>query len=91
MSRGWIAMAVAGAVLAVADVLVSALWPYPFSTTQAVLHVAVGAAWIGAGLVAWARHPELRIGPLMAAVGIAWFWQEPWWTSAVPGTLSYLL
>jgi signal transduction histidine kinase len=91
MSRGWIVTAFAGAVLAVADVLVSVFWPYPVPTIQIVLHVAVGVAWMGAGLVAWARHPELRIGPLMAAVGIAWFWQEAWWTSALPGTVSYLL
>ena len=55
------------------------------------MHVAVAAAWIGAGLVAWARHPELRIGPLIAAVGFAWEFQEPWWTGAFPGTVGYLL
>jgi hypothetical protein len=71
VSRGWIALAITGAALVIADVMVSALWPYPVSTVAVVLHVGVGAAWIGAGLVAWARHPELRIGPLMAAVGIA--------------------
>jgi signal transduction histidine kinase len=91
VSRGWIAVAVAGVVVTVADVLVSVFWPYPISATQAVLHVAVAAAWIGAGLVAWARHPDLRIGPLMAAVGFAWELQEPWWTGAVPETLGYLL
>jgi signal transduction histidine kinase len=91
MSRGWILVAIVGAALTIADVLVSAFWPYPLSTVQAVMHVAVGAAWIGAGLVAWARHPELRIGPLMAAVGIAWEMQETWWPAAAPSTLSYLL
>ena len=91
MSRGWIVTATAGTILAVADVLDSVFWPYPISTIEIVLHVAVGVAWIGAGLVAWARRPELRIGLLMAAVGIAWFWQEPWWSAAVPGTVSYVL
>jgi hypothetical protein len=91
MSRGWIAVAAAGAIFAVADVLVSAFWPYPIPTIQVVLHVAVGIAWIGAGLVAWARHPELRIGPLMAAVGIAWYWQDPWWTGALTSTGYYVL
>ena len=91
MSRGWIALAITGAALVIADVMVSALWPYPVSTVEVVLHVGVGAAWIGAGLVAWARHPGLRIGPLMAAVGIAWEMQEPWWTGSVPGTVGYLL
>ena len=91
MSRGWIALAITGAALVIADVMVSALWPYPLSTVEVVLHVGVGAAWLGAGLGAWARRPELRIGPLMAAVGIAWEMQEPWWTGAVPGTVGYLL
>ena len=91
MSRGWIVTAIAGAVFAVADLLVSVFWPYPVPTIQIVLHVAVGIAWLGAGLVAWARHPELRIGPLMAAVGIAWYWELAWWTSAFPSTLAYLL
>jgi signal transduction histidine kinase len=91
MSRGWIVAAIVGAALTIADVLVSAFWPYPVSTVMAVMHVAVAAAWIGAGLVAWARHPELRIGPLIVAVGIAWEMQEPWWTSAVPATVGYLL
>jgi signal transduction histidine kinase len=91
MSRGWWLVAIAGVVLAVADAAVAAAWPYPIGTAEAVLHVAVGAAWIGAGLVAWARHPELRIGPLMAAVGFVWYFGEPWWTSAAPTTLGFLL
>jgi signal transduction histidine kinase len=91
MSRGWIITATAGTVFAIADVFSSAFWPYPVPTIQIVLHTAVGVAWLGAGLVAWARHPELRIGPLMSAVGIAWYWEQPWWTGAVPTTLSYLL
>jgi signal transduction histidine kinase len=91
MSRGWVITAIAGAVLAVADLLVGVFWPFAIPTIQIVLHVAVGVAWLGAGLVAWARHPELRIGALMAAVGIAWYWEQPWWTSAFPSTLGYVL
>jgi hypothetical protein len=91
MTRGWIVVAIAGAAVTIADVVVSAVWPYHMPTVEAILHVGVAAAWIGAGLVAWARGPELRIGPLMAAVGFAWEMQDPWWTSSVPGTVSYLL
>jgi len=47
MSRTWMAVAVLGIVVTVADVLVSAFWPYPVSTVEAVMHVAVAAAWIG--------------------------------------------
>jgi signal transduction histidine kinase len=91
MTRGWIITAVAGVMVTVADVLVSVFWPYSVSTVQVVLHVAVAASWIAAGLVAWARHPELRIGPLMTAVGFAWELQDPWWTSAFPSTVAYVL
>jgi signal transduction histidine kinase len=40
-------------------------------------HVAIGVtiAWlfIGTGLFAWSRRPDSRTGPLMMAVGFAWF------------------
>jgi signal transduction histidine kinase len=35
--------------------------------------LAVGWILIGCGLVAWARRPESRAGPLMATTGCAWF------------------
>src|SRR4051795_2522486 len=35
-------------------------------------HVAIGAVWLAAGLVAWARHPTFRTGPLMLATGVLW-------------------
>ena len=35
--------------------------------------LAVGWIFIGCGLVAWARRPESRSGPLMAATGFTWF------------------
>jgi len=35
--------------------------------------LAVGWTLIGCGLVAWARRPESRTGPLMAATGFTWF------------------
>jgi signal transduction histidine kinase len=34
---------------------------------------AVGWTFIGCGLVAWARRPASRTGPLMAATGFTWF------------------
>jgi PAS domain S-box-containing protein len=33
----------------------------------------VGWAFVAAGLVAWTRQPANRVGPLMVAVGFAWF------------------
>lgn len=38
--------------------------------------VAVGLAFLGAGLVAWRRRPDNRIGPLMILAGITWFGQH---------------
>jgi signal transduction histidine kinase len=35
--------------------------------------LAVGWTFIGCGLIGWARRPESRAGPLMAATGFAWF------------------
>jgi signal transduction histidine kinase len=35
--------------------------------------LAVGWTFIGCGLVAWARRPASRTGPLMAATGFTWF------------------
>ncbi len=35
--------------------------------------LAVGWTFVGCGLVAWARRPESRTGPLMAATGCTWF------------------
>jgi signal transduction histidine kinase len=91
MSRAWILTAAAGVLVAVADVVVGALWPTPIPAADVALNVAVGLAWVGAGLVAWARRPELRIGQLMCAVGFAWWAQDPWWLSTVPLTIGLLL
>jgi signal transduction histidine kinase len=40
---------------------------------QPWLDLAVGWAFMAAGLIAWARRPQNRTGPLMAAVGFTWF------------------
>jgi len=39
----------------------------------AVMALLVGWGFIGAGLFAWARRPDSRLGALMAATGFAWF------------------
>jgi signal transduction histidine kinase len=35
--------------------------------------LAVGWSFIGCGLIAWARRPESRTGPLLTATGFTWF------------------
>jgi signal transduction histidine kinase len=41
-----------------------------FSPVELILSLVAGWAFIGLGLVAWARRPENRTGPLMVLVGI---------------------
>jgi signal transduction histidine kinase len=41
------------------------------SSTRALAIVGVAWAFLGAGLIAWARRPENRLGPLLAAAGFA--------------------
>jgi signal transduction histidine kinase len=40
---------------------------------EAALGLLVGWSFVGTGLFAWWRRPDNRTGPLMAAVGFAWF------------------
>lgn len=80
-----------GGASAVAAAVVSVFWPGSLAAVDVLLDVAIGVAWIAAGLVAWTRCPELRLGPLMAAVGIAWYWEQPWWPARVPFALALLL
>jgi signal transduction histidine kinase len=44
-----------------------------------IVYAAVGASFMGAGLVAWVRRPENRIGLLMVGVGFAFFLPGVWW------------
>jgi signal transduction histidine kinase len=42
------------------------------STFQQVSVPAIGALWMGTGLLAWLRRPDNRTGALMATAGFAW-------------------
>lgn len=82
MSRRLIAVAaVAGtAVAAMAAVLPVIIPAEPLPPERIARHVAIGVAWIAAGLVALWRRPANRIGMLMAAVGFLWFLPNlDWW------------
>jgi hypothetical protein len=67
-----IATAVAGAAAVVADAILMATSPNPPAAAAVVAHPAIGAVWIAAGLVAWARYPTFRTGPLMIVSGFLW-------------------
>ena len=43
------------------------------STAWIVLALTLGWSFSGAGIFAWWRRPENRVGPLMALVGFTWF------------------
>ncbi|WP_353940951.1 histidine kinase [Streptomyces sp. HUAS MG91] len=66
-------------------------WAYGRSGASAsdlVRDLAVGGAYVIAGLVAWRRRPANHTGPLMTAEGITWFFGNLQ-GSAVPALFSF--
>ena len=69
-------------------------WFAGASTLDAAVLLVTGWALIGCGVVAWARDPSARFGPLFAAAGFAWFlleWNNPGIDSAAAFTLGLCL
>jgi signal transduction histidine kinase len=94
VTRHWlVAAAAAGVAVATAAAVLPIVIPAePLPAERIVRHVAIGVAWIAAGLVASWRRPDNRTGPLMAAVGFLWFFPNvDWWHSPVPFTLVNFL
>jgi signal transduction histidine kinase len=61
----------------------------PVSPLDEAIHVAVPAAYIGAGVVALLRRPGNATGLLMAAVGFLWLvWDLIWIPAALPFTIA---
>jgi signal transduction histidine kinase len=58
--------------------LVIAADPAGVSHGTVALPTVVGVVYAGAGLIAWARRPHNRMGPLLAAAGLAWFGWGLW-------------
>jgi signal transduction histidine kinase len=87
------AAAATGVAVATAAAVLPVVVPAePLSALRIFRHVAIGVAWIAAGLVAAWRRPGNRTGALLAAVGFLWFLPDvEWWHSAVPFTLVNLL
>ena len=64
------------------------------SRLGAVVLLAAGWALIGCGAIAWARQPESRFGPLLAAAGFSWFlleWNNPGIGSSLAFTIGLSL
>src|SRR5438067_927521 len=55
------------------------IWEPGVLTLPAPVHVAIGWSFVAAGLVAWRRRPENRIGLLMTLTGIMWFGRDFDW------------
>ena len=74
LRRALVALAVAGFALGLAALALVTTSDRPRdSTPWIVLALTLGWGFIGAGLYAWWRRPENRIGPLMTLVGFLWF------------------
>ena len=73
--RGPVAPAAAGGVLAGLTLVLGLAGELPVvhDDVQVVSGVAIGCAWLAAGVVGWRRRPENRTGALMTAVGLAYF------------------
>src|SRR5918996_1318956 len=68
------ALAVAGFVLGLAALALVTTGERDFGSTPTVgLALTLGWAFIGAGLYAWWRRPDNRVGALMTLVGFLWF------------------
>jgi signal transduction histidine kinase len=74
LRRALIALAVAGLALGLAALaLVTASDRDADSAAWIVLALTLGWGFAGAGIFAWWRRPENRVGPLMTLVGFLWF------------------
>jgi signal transduction histidine kinase len=91
--RLFVALALAGvAVIATAAVLVAFAHDFqPFGPAEKLAQVAANATWIAAGLIAWQRRPENRVGPLMVALGFIELAQQLYWHAALPFTVAELI
>ena len=74
LRRALIALAIAGLALGLAALaLVTTSDRERDPTIWIVLALTLGWGFAGAGIFAWWRRPENRIGPLMTLVGFMWF------------------
>jgi peptidoglycan/LPS O-acetylase OafA/YrhL len=72
--RALVALAVSGFVLGLAALaLVTTSEREPDPAPWVIVALTLGWSFIGAGLYAWWRRPENRVGALMTLVGFLWF------------------
>jgi len=73
LRRALLGLLIAGLVLGLAALALVTTSPRSFSTAEVVLAAMLGWGFIFAGLYAWWRRPDNRVGALMTLVGFLWF------------------
>src|SRR5215207_5532428 len=73
LRRALIALAVAGFALGLAALALVTTSDRDESTAWIALALTMGWGFTGAGIFAWWRRPENRVGALMTLVGFVWF------------------
>jgi hypothetical protein len=75
LRRALIALAIAGFALGLAALalVTTSEREDEEGTVWIVLALTLGWAFAGAGIFAWWRRPDNRVGPLMTLVGFTWF------------------
>jgi signal transduction histidine kinase len=58
---------------------------------EGVLQNVIAGIWIAAGLIAWQRRPDNRVGPLMTGIGFLDVAQDLFWNASLPFTLGLLV
>ncbi|HEX5088039.1 MAG TPA: sensor histidine kinase [Nocardioides sp.] len=91
--RTLVLLAVAGTVAtATATLLVLFAHGFePYRPAEKVAQVATAGVWILAGLVAWQRRPENRVGPVMVVLGFGELAHFFYWDAALPFTIAELV
>jgi signal transduction histidine kinase len=82
-------IAAVGGVACALSAAAPAMRGFPVPALDQAIHVAVAAAYIGAGVVALLRRPANATGLLLAAVGFLWLvWDLIWIPASLPYTIG---
>jgi signal transduction histidine kinase len=92
LRRALIGLAIAGFALGLVALTLVTTSDRDTPVTWVVLALTLGWGFEGAGIYAWWRRPDNRVGPLMTLVGFVWFLGSlTYANAAVPFTIGTLL
>jgi signal transduction histidine kinase len=63
----------------------------PYGPAEKVAQVVADGTWILAGLIAWKRRPDNRVGPLMTALGFVDLTHQFYWDAPAPFTIAQIV